>query len=69
MYAHGIEIFNRADDDDIVSKVTHDFEFILFPTKDGLFDQCLMDGRKIEATRENVKQFFAIVGDTASRAA
>src|SRR5437870_12021483 len=28
-----------------------------------------MDGRKIEATRENIEQFFAVIGNAAARAA
>jgi len=33
VHAHRIEIFNRADDNDVVSKVAHHFELKFFPTQ------------------------------------
>ena len=69
MNAHRVKVLNRADDDDVVAQVAHDFEFIFFPAEYRLFDQRFMDGRKIEATRENIEQFFAIIGNAAARAA
>ena len=61
MNAHRVKVLNRADDDDVVAQVAHDFEFVLFPTKNGLFDQGFMNRREIEAARENIEQFFAII--------
>src|SRR5208283_1550132 len=54
VHAHGIEVFNRADDDDVVFGVAHHLEFVLFPAEDGFFDQALMHGREIEAAGENL---------------
>src|SRR6267378_2584936 len=39
VYAHGVEIFDRADDHEVVAIIAHHFELIFLPTEDGLFDQ------------------------------
>ena len=69
MHAHGIEVFNGADDDDVVGEVAHHLELVFLPAEDALFDQALVDGRKIEAAGEDLHQLFAVVGDAAARAA
>src|SRR6266550_6855599 len=69
MNAHRVKVLNRADDDDVVAQVAHDFEFVFLPTQNGLFDQGFMNRREIEAARENIEQFFAIIRNAPARAA
>ena len=69
MYAHRIKVLDGADDDDVVIQVAHDFEFVLLPAEDALFNQALTDGRKIDTTRQNFSHLLAVVGDTAARTA
>ena len=45
VYAHGIEVFYGADDDDVVVLIAHDFEFKFFPADDGFFYEDLRGGR------------------------
>ena len=42
--AHGVEVFDGADDDYVVVEVADDFELVLFPAEHGLFEQALVDG-------------------------
>ena len=49
MHAHRIEIFNRANDDDVVGAVAHHFELEFLPALDRFLDQHLMAGRHVEA--------------------
>src|SRR6185437_4428092 len=69
MYAHGVEVLNRADDDDVVGEVAHYLKLVLLPAQHALFNQALVDGREVEATREDLHQLFAVVGYAASGAA
>ena len=69
VHAHGVEIFDRADDDDVVFDVAHHLEFVFFPAEDGFFDQRLVHGREIEAAGEDFHQLFAVVGDASAGAA
>ena len=66
MHAHGIDIFNRADDDDVVGQITHHLQLVFLPTKHRLFNQAFMNRRKIETARKYFHQLFAIVGKTAA---
>ena len=69
VYAHGIEVFNRADDDDVVFPVPHHLKLILFPPENRFFDKRLVYRREIKAARQNFKQFFPIERYAASGAA
>ena len=39
MYAHGIDILDRANDHTVVSVISHDLKFVFLPTSDGGLDQ------------------------------
>ena len=69
VHAHGIEVLDRADDDDVVFRVTHYLEFVLFPTQNRFFDESLVHGREIESAGEDFEHLFAVIRDTAARAA
>ncbi len=69
MHAHGVEVLNGADDDDVVGEVAHHLELVFLPAEDAFFDEALVDGREVEAAGENLHQLFAVVGDAAAGAA
>ena len=69
MHAHGIEIFNRADDHEVVAKIAHNLEFVFFPTEDGFLHESLVNGAHIQRVGNRVSKFFAIVGDRSACAA
>ena len=69
MHAHGIEVFNRANDDAVIRFVADHFHFVLFPADQTLIDQNLTDGRRIKSRLYNQFEFFPVVGNAAARAA
>ncbi len=52
VHAHGIEVFDGADDDDVVGEVSHHLQLIFLPAEHRLFQQHFMHGRKVEAARQ-----------------
>src|SRR4051812_41834638 len=69
MHSHGIEVFDRTDDDDVVFQVTHHLQLILFPAENRFFDQRFVDGGEIETASQNFEQLFAVVGHASAGAA
>jgi hypothetical protein len=69
MDAHGVEVFDRTDDDDVVVGVAEQFEFELFPAEHGFFYQHLVGGRKVEAAAQGFVEFFFLVDKAAAGAA
>ena len=67
--AHRVEIFDRADDDDVVVGVAHDLHFVFFPADNRFFDQHFGGRRKVETTEDHVVEFGAVVGDRRAAAA
>jgi hypothetical protein len=67
--AHGIEVFDGADDDAVVGLVAHDFHFVFLPAEEGFFDEDFVHGRKFDAASGNRFKFLLIVTDAAARAA
>ena len=51
------------------AKIAHHLQLVFFPAKHRLFKQHFMDGREIEAARQQFQQLFAVVGDAAAGAA
>src|SRR5208282_5106785 len=68
MYAHRIEIFDRADDDDVVGAVAHHLEFEFLPAFDRLLDQHLMAGRHVEAECHLGAEILGLARDRTSGA-
>src|SRR5580698_2519706 len=66
MDAHGVEIFDGADDDYVVGEIAHDFELELFPAEGALFDENFVDGREVESTFENGDEIFVVVRDASA---
>src|SRR5690606_7885731 len=69
MHAHGIEVFDRADNDAVVVFVADDLHLVLFPADQRFVDQQFTGRRQIEAAVANFDEFLAVVGDAAARAA
>ena len=63
---HRIEIFNGAHDDDIVFQVTHDLQFILFPTDHRFLDQDLAHRTHGQCPLNQPLKFFTIVGNVST---
>ena len=56
--AHRIEVFDRADDDDVVLQVAHDLELELFPADDGFFDQDRVHRAQIQPALNDALQIL-----------
>ena len=69
MDTHGIEILNGANDDNVVSKIAHHLQLVLFPPQHRFFNQHFVHRREIEAAAENLQQLFPVIGDAAAGAA
>ena len=66
MNTHGIQVFDTADDYHVICEIAHNFQFVLFPTKNGLFYQNLMGGRCIEPAFTDIFELRIIEGHAAS---
>ena len=69
VYAHGVEILDGAHDDAVAGVVAHDLHLVLFPALDGLLDQHLMGGRKLQALAHDGDELLVGVSDAAAGAA
>ena len=69
VHAHGVEVFDRADDHAVVVAVAHDLHFEFLPAEQGFFDEDFGDGREVEAAGDDFIELLAVVGDAAAGAA
>ena len=67
--AHRVDIFDRADHDEVVAEVAHHLKLEFFPADHGFFDQRLMNGARIERAGDGVRKFLVVVRDRAAGAA
>ena len=67
--AHRIEVLDGTDNDDVVRPVAHHFQLELFPADDRLFDEDFVDGAELQAVRDQLVEFLAVVSDAAASAA
>jgi len=67
--AHRVEILDRADDDALVLVVAHDLHLVFLPAEEALFDEHLVNGRKVQAVGHNGLKFFLVIRDAAALAA
>ena len=61
-----IDIFHSADDNAVISTVSHDFEFYFFPAGDAAFNQNLIDRRKLDAAVGDFFHFIAVMRNAAA---
>ena len=69
MDAHGVEVFDGADNDDVVRQVAHHLQLKLFPPNHAFFDEHLCGGRQIQPLGHDVSKLVDVVGDSATRTA
>ena len=68
MNPHWIQVFNTADDDDIIFEVAHDLELIFLPTDHRLFDQDLVRGTQIQPALRQLFKFLRVESDASAGA-
>ncbi len=66
MHAHRIEVLDRADDDDVVRAIAHDFELELVPAANRLLDEDLSDRRLPETPLDVEGERRRFVGEAAA---
>ena len=69
MHAHGVEVFDAADDDAVARGVADHFELVFLPAQHGFFDQYAAHRRGVQALAQQVFELFSVVGDAAAGAA
>ena len=69
MHPHGVEVLDRAHDDDVVVVIAHHLELELLPTDDAALDENLMRRRFIEAAAHDVLELSAVIRDAPARPA
>ena len=67
--AHGVQVLHVADGDDIALVVTHHLILDLFPARNALFHEDLVDGRQTQAVGADLDQLLAGLADAAAGAA
>ena len=69
VYTHRIDVLDRANDDRIVSGVTHHLHFELFPAKQAFVDQDLPHWRRVHARAAVEFVIVAVIGHATAGAA
>mmetsp|Transcript_27789 Transcript_27789/g.69668 ORF Transcript_27789/g.69668 Transcript_27789/m.69668 type:complete len:440 (+) Transcript_27789:2089-3408(+) len=69
VYAHGVEVLDRAYDDNVVCQVAHHLKLVLLPTKQGPFNQYLVSRGGGDAGVDDDFILFHVVGNAAAGAA
>ena len=69
VHAHRIDVFDRADDHEVVGPVAHDLELELLPADHRLFEQHFVDGAEIDTSSRKLAELLDVVGDAAADAA
>jgi hypothetical protein len=69
VYAHRIEVLDRADDDAVAGRVAHHLELVLLPALERAFDEHLPDGTGREAGLDAGAKLFRIAREASTRSA
>ena len=69
MNADRVDVFHRADGDDVALGVADDLKLDLLPAGDALLNQDLGDWGEAQAVAGNLTELLLVVGDTAAGAA
>ena len=67
VHAHGVEVFDGADDHDVVVGVTHHLQLVFLPAEDGLLQQDLASRRVLNTGAGNTVEVFLVVRPYPSR--
>ena len=65
--AYWVDILNGADHHGVVRRVSHEFELILFPPQNRLFQQNLGGGALMETVGDHPNQLITVVGETRTK--
>ncbi len=66
VHAHGVDVLDGTDDDDVVSPVAHDLKLELLPADHGFLQQHLADGARGDAVLDDAAEGIQITGDAAA---
>ena len=66
VHAHRVDVLDRADHDDVVGVVAHDFELVLLPADDAALDEDLRDRARGEAALGDVLHLAVVVRDAGA---
>ena len=66
---HRVNVFNGADDYDVVCTVSHHLQFKFLPADDRFFDEEFIDWAERDAGGYHLLIFFDVIGDAAAGAA
>ena len=69
MDAHGIEIFDRADNNAVITPVAHHFHLEFLPAEDALLDEQFVGGRGVQPAAANRLILLGVVGNSAATSA
>ena len=69
MHAHGVEIFDRADDHHIVAQIAHDLQLEFFPAEHRLFDENFVVWTGAQSPLHVLGELLLVIGDVPTRAA
>ena len=69
MHAEGIDVFNEADGDHVVVRITHHLKLQLLPAEDGFLHQDLPHQTGLKPSGADGFQLFFIIDQAAARAA
>ena len=69
MYAHRVDVLDRADDDHVVGVVAHHLQLELPPADHGLVEQNLPDRRGLEPDRDDPLELTGAARDAAAATA
>ena len=68
MHTHRIQIFDAADNHNVVCQIPHDLELKFLPTEKRLLNQNLRHRAGLKAAFANRRVFLWVVGDAATTA-
>ena len=66
VHAHRVDVFDRADDDEVVGDVAHHLELEFLPADDGFLDEDLVDRAQAQTARREFAKLFDVVGNAAA---
>src|SRR5262249_22798803 len=67
VHTHGINVFDRADNHDVVGQIAHDFQFVLFPPQHGFLDEHLAPWTRRQTPGDMLLKLLDRAGDIAPR--
>ena len=62
MHAHGIEVLDGAHHHDVVAAVAHELELVFLPSEDGLLEEDLVSGARLQSHARDAQEVGLVVG-------